>query len=123
MKKTETIVITGGAGFIGSHLCDHFIRLGARVICIDNLPTGSLNNVMHLKREKNFTVAIHDAFNQLARTLTMPDVNDYRAELRPDGSRVLAATDFGGQISHDLQTAGRQFDSDLGLCSDSERTG
>jgi len=55
-----------------------------------------------------FTIAIHDAFNQLARTVTMPDVNDYRAELRADGTRVLTATDFGGGAPLDV-TRGRYF--------------
>ncbi len=56
----------------------------------------------------NYTVAIHDAFNQLARTLTYPDVNDYQAELRPDGNRVLEATGFGGGEPLDV-TQGRFF--------------
>ncbi|MBI2896277.1 MAG: zinc-dependent metalloprotease [Deltaproteobacteria bacterium] len=56
----------------------------------------------------NFTVAIHDAFNQLARTLTMPDVNDYRAGLQPDGTRALVATGFGGGVPLDV-TQGRYF--------------
>jgi dTDP-glucose 4,6-dehydratase len=44
-----TAVVTGGAGFLGSHLCDHLISEGYRVICIDNLDTGSLQNVEHLR--------------------------------------------------------------------------
>ena len=44
-----TAVVTGGAGFLGSHLCDHLISKGYRVICIDNLDTGSLQNVEHLR--------------------------------------------------------------------------
>ena len=44
-----TAVVTGGAGFLGSHLCDHLVSKGYRVICIDNLDTGSLQNVEHLR--------------------------------------------------------------------------
>ena len=44
-----TAVVTGGAGFLGSHLCDHLISRGFRVVCIDNLDTGSLQNVEHLR--------------------------------------------------------------------------
>ena len=44
-----TVVVTGGAGFLGSHLCDHLVAKGYRVICIDNLDTGSLQNVEHLR--------------------------------------------------------------------------
>jgi dTDP-glucose 4,6-dehydratase len=44
-----TAVVTGGAGFLGSHLCDHLVAKGFRVICVDNLDTGSLQNVEHLR--------------------------------------------------------------------------
>src|SRR5438045_5016705 len=45
----STAVVTGGAGFLGSHLCDHLVAKGLRVICVDNLETGSLQNVEHLR--------------------------------------------------------------------------
>ena len=45
-------VVTGGAGFLGSHLCDYLIAKGFRVVCIDNLDTGSLQNVEHLRGEE-----------------------------------------------------------------------
>src|SRR5207253_5829964 len=53
-----TAVVTGGAGFLGSHLCDHLVSQGFRVICIDNLDTGSLQNVEHLRGE-NFDFRNH----------------------------------------------------------------
>jgi dTDP-glucose 4,6-dehydratase len=54
-----TAVVTGGAGFLGSHLCDRLIGRDFRVICIDNLDTGSLQNVEHLRGE-NFDFRNHD---------------------------------------------------------------
>jgi len=54
------IVITGGAGFIGSHLCDYFINHGDSVICIDNLLTGSLDNIKHLRKTRKFTFIKHN---------------------------------------------------------------
>ena len=54
-----TAVVTGGAGFLGSHLCDHLIARDFRVICIDNLDTGSLQNVEHLRGE-SFEFRHHD---------------------------------------------------------------
>jgi dTDP-glucose 4,6-dehydratase len=45
-------VVTGGAGFLGSHLCEHLIGEGHRVICIDNLETGSLQNIDHIRDER-----------------------------------------------------------------------
>ena len=47
-----TCLVTGGAGFLGSHLCDELLRRGHRVICVDNLETGSLDNIAHIRTEK-----------------------------------------------------------------------
>ncbi|MCC6547250.1 GDP-mannose 4,6-dehydratase [Candidatus Sumerlaeota bacterium] len=60
-KKTfpfERVLITGGAGFIGSHLCDRLLGDGVQVEIIDDLSTGSIRNVEHLRRNKNFDVTI-----------------------------------------------------------------
>jgi dTDP-glucose 4,6-dehydratase len=56
----KTVVITGGAGFIGSHLCDRLIQEDFKVICLDNLITGSLKNIEHLLRDKNFRFQEHN---------------------------------------------------------------
>lgn len=50
----KSVLITGGAGFIGSHLSDHLIGRGYRVIAVDNLITGTLANIKHLMKNKNF---------------------------------------------------------------------
>ena len=54
MPRKKEVVITGGAGFLGSHLCDRFISEGYKVICADNLITGSLKNIEHLETNKDF---------------------------------------------------------------------
>ena len=59
-----TAVVTGGAGFLGSHLCDYLVEQGFRVVCIDNLDTGSLKNVEHLRGE-NFEFVNHDVTEYL----------------------------------------------------------
>jgi dTDP-glucose 4,6-dehydratase len=53
-EKRKRILITGGAGFLGSHLCDRFIKEGFHVIAMDNLITGSIKNIEHLFRLENF---------------------------------------------------------------------
>jgi len=50
----NSILVTGGAGFIGSHLCDALIERGNTVVCVDNLITGKKRNIAHLMKEKNF---------------------------------------------------------------------
>lgn len=54
------VLITGGAGFIGSHLCDRFINNGWDVICLDNFLTGSKRNVRHLRGHERFELVTHD---------------------------------------------------------------
>ena len=53
-------VVTGGAGFIGSHLCERFLAAGHEVVCVDNLITGGERNVAHLRDEPRFTFLLHD---------------------------------------------------------------
>src|SRR5918995_1881578 len=55
----STCVVTGGAGFVGSHLCDHLLEESHRVICIDNLDTGTLENIEHI-RDPNFVFSNQD---------------------------------------------------------------
>jgi dTDP-glucose 4,6-dehydratase len=54
-----TALVTGGAGFLGSHVCDALLAEGHRVICVDNLDTGSLVNVEHI-RDERFLFLVHD---------------------------------------------------------------
>ncbi|MEL6627540.1 MAG: UDP-glucuronic acid decarboxylase family protein [Bacteroidota bacterium] len=57
------VLITGGAGFLGSHLCDRFLREGYEVIAMDNLITGNLSNISHLFGVDDFTYIKHDVTN------------------------------------------------------------
>jgi dTDP-glucose 4,6-dehydratase len=59
-----TSVVTGGAGFLGSHLCESLLARGHRVICVDNLETGSLRNIQHL-RDNGFVFLPHDMTEHL----------------------------------------------------------
>ncbi len=59
-----TSVVTGGAGFLGSHLCDRLLAEGHRVLCVDNLDTGSLENIEHI-RDPRFGFVQHDMIGHL----------------------------------------------------------
>jgi len=56
----KNILVTGGAGFLGSHLCDKLISDGNKVICLDNFSTGSKDNISHLLNNKYFQIIEHD---------------------------------------------------------------
>ncbi|MEK6949742.1 MAG: UDP-glucuronic acid decarboxylase family protein [Nanoarchaeota archaeon] len=56
----KTVLITGGAGFIGSHLCEFLLNKGFRVLCMDNFITGNKENIWHLVNNKNFVFINHD---------------------------------------------------------------
>ena len=58
--KGKTIVVTGGAGFIGSHLCEKLLANGNKVVCVDNFITGNKKNIQHLLSGKNFEYIEHD---------------------------------------------------------------
>ena len=59
-NKIKNILITGGAGFIGSHLCKYLLELGNNIICLDNLFTGSMDNISDLIDHPNFEFINHD---------------------------------------------------------------
>ncbi len=68
--NAPTVLIAGGAGFIGSHLCDRLLQKGQRVICVDNLYTGRLSNIRPLMNHSNFSFIEHDICDPL--TITGP---------------------------------------------------
>lgn len=60
MHLNKRILVTGGSGFIGSHLCDRLLEQGHEVLCVDNFYTGARRNIEHLLWHKHFEVLRHD---------------------------------------------------------------
>ena len=54
MKKSKTYLVTGGAGFIGSHLCKNLLNRGNKIICLDNLSSGKIENISEIRKNDNF---------------------------------------------------------------------
>jgi len=69
----KTVLITGGAGFIGSYLCEFLLDKGFRVICMDNFITGNIKNIEHLKNNENFILVEHD----ISKHIKIDDPIDY----------------------------------------------
>jgi UDP-glucuronate decarboxylase len=61
----KRILIAGGAGFVGSHLCDRLFEQGHRILCVDNLETGRMSNINHLIGDPRFEFRMHDVINPL----------------------------------------------------------
>lgn len=62
---SERVLVTGGAGFLGSHLCDRMIQAGNEVICLDNYFTGRRKNITHLLGHPNFELVRHDVIDPI----------------------------------------------------------
>lgn len=73
IQRTKRVLVTGGAGFLGSHLCDRFVKEGFHVIAMDNLITGNLDNIEHLFRHGNFEFYHHD----VSKFIHVPGELDY----------------------------------------------
>ena len=67
------VLVTGGAGFLGSHLCDRLMADGHEVVCVDNFITGKPENIRHLQDRQGFTLVQHD----ISKPLELPQPLDY----------------------------------------------
>jgi dTDP-glucose 4,6-dehydratase len=101
-----TAVVTGGAGFLGSHLCQHLLEQGQRVICVDNLESGSLANLEHL-RDDAFTFVHHDVIE----SIEIDEPVDYVFHL----AALASPIDYLRQPLHSLKTGSYGTHHALGL--------
>ena len=78
---SKRILITGGAGFIGSHLCERLLKEGNEVICIDNFFTGRKDNIIHLLNNPKFQLITHDIINPLS--ITVDEIYNFACPASP----------------------------------------
>src|SRR3989338_6530680 len=83
-KRKKVVLITGGAGFLGSHLCDKFVHKGFKVICVDNLITGNKENIAHLRKREDFVFIKHD----VSKYISIDGPVDYLLHFAPPASPV-----------------------------------
>lgn len=79
----KSILVAGGAGFLGSHLCERLISEGHRVYCVDNLQTGLAENLRDLKQEPRFTFIEHDIRDTLPQTLRIDRIYNLACPASP----------------------------------------
>ncbi len=84
MDAMPTSIVTGGCGFLGSHLTDHLLAEGHRVICVDNLDTGSLQNVEHIANGADYVFVNHD----LTEPVFIEEAVDYVFHLASPASPI-----------------------------------
>ncbi len=78
------IIVTGGAGFLGSYLCDKLLQSDNQVVCIDNLLTGTLANIEHLKPDQNFEFLQFDVINKLPKVITADQIYHLASPASPN---------------------------------------
>ena len=101
-----TAVVTGGAGFLGSHLCEYLLAQGHRVICIDNLESSTLQNLEHI-RDDRFTFLYHDVIEQI-------DIEE-PVDLVFHLAALASPIDYLRQPLHSLKTGSYGTHNALGL--------
>jgi dTDP-glucose 4,6-dehydratase len=101
-----TSVVTGGAGFLGSHLCEHLLAQGHRVLCIDNLESSSLANIEHI-RDERFTFLNHDVIERI----DIDEPVDFVFHL----AALASPIDYLRQPLHSLKTGSYGTHNALGL--------
>ena len=101
-----TSVVTGGAGFLGSHLCDYLLGQGHRVVCIDNLETSTLENLEHI-RDERFTFVNHDVIERIE----VDEPVDFVYHL----AALASPIDYLRQPLHSLKTGSSGTHNALGL--------
>lgn len=116
------VLITGGAGFIGSHLCDYFTHQGDKVICVDNFITGQEGNIKHLFGNANFQLIRHDIAAPFEISEKLDAILDFASPASPKDylKYPLETLKTGAYGTHNLLEMARQHRAKFLLASTSE---
>ncbi len=119
---TKKALVTGGAGFLGSHLCERLLAEGYRVICMDNLITGDAGNVAHLDGSPNFEYAEHDATEHIDVRGPLDEVYHFASPASPkDFERIpIQILEVGASGTHNALGLARAKGARFMLASTSE---
>lgn len=118
----KRVLITGGAGFLGSHLCDRFIREGYQVVAMDNLLTGNIANIEHLFKLKEFEFYHHD----VSKFVHVPGNLDYILHFASPASPIdylkmpIQTLKVGSLGTHNLLGLAKQKNARMLIASTSE---
>jgi len=82
-EESKAVLVTGGAGFLGSHMCDRLIQKGHRVYCLDNLSTGSQKNIEHLLNHPNFTFLLADVTKPIELEVHLDEIFNFACPASP----------------------------------------
>lgn len=84
----KTILITGGAGFIGSNLCEKLLNDNNKIICVDNLFTGNIKNIKHLIQKSNFEFILHDIIIPLKINCDIDEIYNLACPASPEKYQI-----------------------------------
>jgi dTDP-glucose 4,6-dehydratase len=113
-KDYKKVLVTGGAGFLGSHLCEKLLEEGFNVLCMDNFLTGRKENIEHLLENPNFTFEKHD----VTKFIDVKGALDYIMHFASPASPV----DYHKHPIHTLKVGALGTYNSLGLAKDKEAT-
>ena len=115
----STALVSGGAGFLGSHLCDHLLGQGHRVVCVDNLDTGSLGNIEHI-RDDAFVFVNHDLTRPSSSRTRWTSSTTWRARPRRSTTRGCRPRSRSAPTGRTTCSAWRRSSARFLLASTSE---
>jgi UDP-glucuronate decarboxylase len=120
-RVSKRILVAGGSGFLGSHLCDRLLTRGHKVICLDNLQTGRLTNIQHLLQNEDFEFIEHDIVEPISG-IEVDQIYNLACAASPpryqiDPIHTLKTNVYG---SFNLLEIARECDATILQCSTSE---